>query len=73
MLKHRNEKAPILFGKVDLPLVSTFGKVEDERYPIRSVNGNVIGEIRLAVHFQEIDILPVNTYDFIVSYQLGKC
>lgn len=67
LLKHRNEKAPILFGKVDLPLVSTFAKTEDERYPVRSISGAVIGEIRLAVHYQEVDVIPMTEYDRLVS------
>lgn len=69
LLKYKKDKAPIVFGKVTLPLVSSFDSGADERYPIRSIHGQIIGEIRLSVLFQEIDVLPVAEYNSLVSHQ----
>lgn len=57
----------MLFGKVDLPLVSSFSKVDDERYPVRSIHGAIIGEIRLTVSYQEVDVIPLVEYNSLVS------
>lgn len=65
------DKTPVLFGQVDLPLVSSFGKSEDERYPVRSLGGALIGEIRLSVSYQEVDILPLAEYNSLVSSLLS--
>lgn len=56
----------MLFGKVDLPLVSSFTKTDDERYPVRSVTGNIIGEIRLTVSYQEVNVIQLDEYQSLV-------
>lgn len=66
-------KTPTLFGHVDLTLVPSFAKSEDERYPVRSLTGSLIGEIRLNVSYQEIDILPLAEYNELVSYIPSSC
>jgi hypothetical protein len=42
-----------LFATVALPLVCDFQARQDERYPIRTLDGAVVGEIRLAVSYYE--------------------
>jgi hypothetical protein len=66
-LLRRREKGPIVFGTVQIPLVSSFLKAEETRYPIRGVNGVEIGEMRLSVQFQEINVLPIAEYGGVVS------
>ncbi|TXT15617.1 hypothetical protein VHUM_00120 [Vanrija humicola] len=62
LLRSKGDKRSEPFARVDLPLVSSFAKVADERFPIRTFSGRVIGEMRLSVSFQEIDILPLDEY-----------
>ncbi|KAL1413341.1 hypothetical protein Q8F55_001100 [Vanrija albida] len=62
LLRSKGDKRSEPFARVDLPLVSSFAKVADERFPIRTFSGKVIGEMRLSVSFQEIDILPLYEY-----------
>lgn len=53
----------VLVATVDLPLVSDFAKIKDERYPVRSVvDRAVVGELRLSVTFQEVQTLPIRRY-----------
>lgn len=68
LLRQKKDKVSVLFGKVDLPLVSSFSKVDDERYPVRSINGAVIGEIRLTVSYQEVDVIPLAEYNRLVRF-----
>lgn len=70
LLRQKKDKVSVLFGKVDLPLVSSFSKVDDERYPVRSIHGTVIGEIRLTVSYQEIDVIPLIEYNTLVRTDL---
>lgn len=42
-----------LFATVDLPLVCDFQSRQDDRYPVKSRLGVIIGEIRLAVSYYE--------------------
>ena len=52
-----------LIAIVELPLVSDFAKIKDERYPVRSVNdGSVVGELRLSVTYQEVQTQPIKQY-----------
>lgn len=67
LLRSKGDKRSEPFARVDLPLVSNFAKVADERFPIRSLSGRVIGEMRLSVSFQEIDILPLDEYRALVG------
>ena len=58
---HKN--SAVLIATVDLPLVSDFSKIKDERYPVRSiVDRAVVGELRLSVTFQEVQTLPIRRY-----------
>ncbi|KLT41157.1 hypothetical protein CC85DRAFT_286715 [Cutaneotrichosporon oleaginosum] len=63
LLRQKKDKISVLFGKVDLPLVSSFTKAADERYPVRSVTGNIIGEIRLTVSYQEVNVISLAEYN----------
>ncbi|BEI90983.1 uncharacterized protein CcaverHIS019_0310530 [Cutaneotrichosporon cavernicola] len=67
LLRQKKDKVSVLFGKVDLPLVSSFTKADDERYPVRSVAGNIIGEIRLTVSYQEVNVVPLAEYNSLVG------
>jgi hypothetical protein len=47
----------------DLSLVSDISSAKDERYTIKSiVDGSVVGELRLAVSYQDIRLLPKDRY-----------
>lgn len=61
-------------GSVDLPLMSTFAKHTDERYPIHAPgDGVVIGELRLTAAFRDFAVLPRETYaDLRVSGGAGR-
>jgi hypothetical protein len=48
---------------VDLSLVSDISSAKDERYTVKSVaDGSVVGELRLAVSYQDIRLLPKDRY-----------
>jgi hypothetical protein len=55
------------FANVSLPLVCDYSLRQDQRYPVQSLSGGVIGEIRLAVSsygsallFDDMRIVKVN-------------
>ncbi|KAL7422550.1 hypothetical protein Q5752_003198 [Cryptotrichosporon argae] len=50
------------FGIVRLPLVPSFAMTDDERFPIRALDGAVIGELRLSVAFDQVAVLPRDAY-----------
>lgn len=66
LLRSKGDKKSIPIARVDLPLVSNFGATSDERYPIRSIHGEIIGEIRLSVAYQEIDVIELAEYNGLV-------
>jgi len=48
---------------VDLSLVSDISSAKDERYTVKSTaDGSVVGELRLAVSYQDIPLLPKDRY-----------
>ena len=48
---------------VDLSLVSDISSAKDERYTVKSIaDGSVVGELRLAVSYQDIRLLPKDRY-----------
>ncbi|WVQ82112.1 hypothetical protein IAT38_004240 [Cryptococcus sp. DSM 104549] len=52
-----NKSQPV--ATVALPLVPSFSKVRDERYPVRSlVVDSTIGELRMSVAYHEVPVLP---------------
>ncbi|WWC90639.1 uncharacterized protein L201_005575 [Kwoniella dendrophila CBS 6074] len=60
--KLRSGKTPQHFATVNLPLVSAMLKVKDERYPIISLTGQVIGEIRLNIIYRSVNIIGGENY-----------
>jgi hypothetical protein len=48
---------------IDLSLVSDISSAKDERYAVKSIaDGSVVGELRVAVSYQDIRLLPKNHY-----------
>ncbi|WVW85537.1 hypothetical protein I302_107575 [Kwoniella bestiolae CBS 10118] len=50
------------FATVHLPLVSSFMKAKDERFPIISLSGHVIGELRLIANFTIVNVVGMEVY-----------
>ncbi|GMK53729.1 hypothetical protein CspeluHIS016_0103150 [Cutaneotrichosporon spelunceum] len=68
LLRQKKDKISVVFGRVDLPLVSSFTNADDERYPVRSVTGNIIGEIRLSVSYQQVNVVPLAEYNSLLAH-----
>ncbi|WWC71489.1 uncharacterized protein I206_105447 [Kwoniella pini CBS 10737] len=58
----RSGKGVQPFATVNLPLVPGFMKAKDERYPIVSSSGHVVGELRLIVNFTVVNVVDMNVY-----------
>ncbi|WWC63382.1 uncharacterized protein I303_105982 [Kwoniella dejecticola CBS 10117] len=58
----RSGKSAQPFATVSLPLVPGFMKSKDERYPIISLSGHVVGELRLIVTFTVVNVVGMNVY-----------
>ncbi|WRT68485.1 uncharacterized protein IL334_005461 [Kwoniella shivajii] len=50
------------FATVRLSLVPGFMKAKDERYPISSLSGNTIGELRLIVSYSIVNVVEMGVY-----------
>lgn len=60
---HRQVRGqPVLFATVELPLSSSFARPRDDRYQVRSIDGVIIGELRMSVLFNEVAIQPRKDY-----------
>ena len=63
MIYRQSKGKAIKIATVDLALVSDISTARDERYTVRSiVDGSVVGELRLAVSYQDIRLLPKDRY-----------
>jgi len=64
MIYRQSSKGKIVkIAMVDLSLVSDISSAKDERYAVKSIaDGSVVGELRLAVSYQDIRLLPKNRY-----------
>ena len=63
MIYRQSKGKAIKIATVDLALVSDISTAKDERYTVRSiVDGSVVGELRLAVSYQDIRLLPKDRY-----------
>ncbi|OCF57523.1 hypothetical protein L486_04981 [Kwoniella mangroviensis CBS 10435] len=50
------------FATVNIPLVPSFMKSKDERFPIILSSGHVIGELRLIVNFTIVNVVGMEVY-----------
>jgi hypothetical protein len=58
---------------VDLSLVSDISSAKDERYAVKAItDGSVVGELRLAVSYQDISLLPKDRYA-VSRVSLDRC
>jgi hypothetical protein len=49
----------VLFATAELPMISTFSRAREDRYPIRSVEtGTVMGDLRMSILYNQVAIRP---------------
>ncbi|WWC90637.1 uncharacterized protein L201_005573 [Kwoniella dendrophila CBS 6074] len=60
--KLKSGKTPYHFATVDLPLVPGMMKAKDERFPIISSAGHIIGELRLVINFRIVNVVGMQHY-----------
>ncbi|WWC90638.1 uncharacterized protein L201_005574 [Kwoniella dendrophila CBS 6074] len=61
--KFKSGKPSVHFATVFLPLVPSMSKSKDERFPIISLGGSVIGELRLNVIYTVVSIIGLQHYE----------